>query len=70
MKITQEEGKALVQGLVEHLGKAPKGAAKLKKVLLTLSEDLHRKLRHRCIDEDLTMSELVEKALVSYLAKP
>jgi len=37
---------------------------------IRLDEDLLKKAQHRCIDEDLTFQELVEKALREYLKKP
>jgi Arc/MetJ family transcription regulator len=35
-----------------------------------LDEDLMKKAQHRCIDEDLSFQQLVEKALREYLKKP
>ena len=35
-----------------------------------LDEDLLKKAQHRCIDEDVSFQELVERALREYLKKP
>jgi hypothetical protein len=35
-----------------------------------LDEDLLKTAQHRCIDEDVTFQELIERALREYLKKP
>lgn len=71
MKLTKDEAEALVQGIrkhVAHQDEAPKEAK--KKVLLQLPEDVHKQLRHRCIDEGATLGTLIERAIAAYLSKP
>jgi len=40
------------------------------KTTIRIDEDLLRRTQHRCIDEDLTFQQLVERALLDYLKKP
>ena len=49
----------------------PKGG-KRKRVKLTVivSEELHKALRHRCIDEGIPATKLAERLLREYLKRP
>jgi len=74
MKLTKDEADALVQGIKNHVAKTPvqeeaRKEAK-KKVLLQLPEDVHKQLRHRCIDDGVTLGTLIERAIAAYLSKP
>lgn len=40
------------------------------KLTVILSEDLHKVLRHRCIDEGIPATKLAERLLREYLARP
>jgi hypothetical protein len=40
------------------------------KTTIRIDEDLLLKARHRCLDEDITFQEMVERALREYLKKP
>lgn len=41
----------------------------MTKTTIRIDEELLRKAQHRCIDEDLTFQQLVERALLDYLKK-
>ena len=40
------------------------------KTTIRIDEELFLKARHRCLDEDITFQEMVERALREYLTKP
>ena len=41
----------------------------MRKALISLPEDLYKQLRHRSVETDQTMSEIVTEALKTYLEK-
>ena len=41
----------------------------MKKTTLALDAELHKQLRHLAIEEDSTMTALVEKAVQEYMAQ-
>ena len=53
---------------------APKGRAKSrlgkKLILVPLDPEMHLKLRHRALDEGLTVEAFVQAAIADYLSKP
>ena len=38
-----------------------------KKLNLTITEEIHKKIKKRAIDEDKSVSEIIEKLIVEYL---
>jgi hypothetical protein len=47
----------------------PKGGKRVK-LTVFVSEDLHKALRHRCIDEGIAATRLIERLLQEYLKRP
>lgn len=48
---------------------ATKGGKRVK-ITVILSEDLHKALKHRCIDEGIPVTRLAERLLKAYLERP
>lgn len=42
----------------------------ITKTTIRIDDELLRKAQHRCIDEDITFQQLVERALLDYLKRP
>ena len=40
------------------------------KTTIRIDKDLLKEAQHRCIDDDLTFQQLIDKALREYLKKP
>ncbi len=47
----------------------PKGGKKVKLTVI-VSEELHKALRHRCIDEGIPATKLAERLLREYVERP
>ncbi len=42
----------------------------ITKTTIRIDEELLKKAQHRCIDEDITFQELIDRAVQDYLKKP
>jgi RH3 domain len=56
---------------VAKMGRPPDPeTARKKKCTLVLDSDMHRDVRLLAVREDVTISEIVERAILAWLAKP